>query len=370
MKENKLRLFFVITQLTNSGAQNVFHSVIKELKSRGHDIYTISTVATSDANDLNEKIYGIKRKKAKGPLSQLAVSIDLHKMIKKVKPDAVIAFAFNTNIKCLIAGLGMRTPVIICDRMDPRSTPYKKLLRFERWLLYRFADGMIQQTEEIKNFYSSKLRSRAHVIHNPVRVQSDVCAVDSVRDKTIVTVARLDEKQKNLMYLLDAFHDFNAVCSGYKLLLLGDGPDREKLQKYAQEIGISEHVEFAGKVKNPSELVSKCELFVFTSYHEGMPNALIEAMSIGMPCIVQRFGGGAGEELIKDGENGIFLKDYNKEAFVAAMVRLAGDKELQKKLGRGAYKINQTHALPVIVDKWENAIESVIGKAKSKRGMI
>lgn len=357
-----MKLFFVITQLSNSGAQNVLHSVIGELKHRGHDIYTIATAEGANVTNLEEKVFGIKKAQAKVFFSQFAVSADLRKMIKTEKPDAVIAFAFNTNIKCLVAGLGLKTPIIICDRMDPKNAPSKdeKLLRFERWLLYRFADGMIQQTEEIKNFYSPELRSRAYVVHNPVRVQSQVCAVDTKRENTIVTVARLDEKQKNLMYLLDAFCDFNNICPGYRLLLLGDGPDKEKLENYTEKLGISDCVEFAGKVDNPTEIVCKCKMFVFISYHEGMPNALIEAMSVGMPCIVERFGGGAGEELIENGENGLFLKEHNKADLVSAMLRLAEDEELQKKLGKNAYRINQTHALPEIVNKWEAAIKRII----------
>ena len=357
-----MKLGFVITNISFSGAQNVFNALIGELQNRGHRIYVFATNERADIKEIDSRIYGLLEESGVRYIGQLKKVQKINRYVKDLNLDALVAFGFNSNIKAIIASLYTRIPVFISDRMDPKSFPGKTdyLLRFQRWALYRFSTGLIVQTQEIKQFYNERMQRKISVIPNPVRVPSSVCYANQEREKIIVTVTRLDEKQKNLLHLINSFDDFYKNHNDYSLAIVGDGPDKAVLQRRICELGLEKVIKLTGRIDNPSSFVKTCDFFTLVSIHEGMPNALIEAMSLGIPCVVEHFSGGAAEELIENEVNGLLLPTHDQTSLVTAFDRLAKSEDLKIKLGNNAYKINHELALPRIAEQWERIIQKTV----------
>ena len=363
-KKNKVRFLvmrigFIITNISFSGAQNVFNSVTSELSKRGHEIYILATNESNDFTDISERRYGLKSNKGSRYMRQIRRIVGIKEVALKHELDCMVAFGFNSNIKGIIASKLCHIPVVICERMAPDALT-NKLLKLERALVYPKADGYIFQTKEIRNFFSKKIQKKSFIIPNPVREETKDCVATRDRKKIIATVTRLDEKQKNLLHLIRSFKEFHVVNPDYRLLIIGDGPDNELIQKEIRNCNLNEVVELAGRVERPLDYIADTDIFTLVSYHEGMPNALIEAMSIGLPCVVEHFSGGAAEELIVDGVNGILLHSHSQKQLVEALSMLVKNVKLKEKIAINAYNINETLALDKIVSMWEKAIYCVV----------
>lgn len=127
------------------------------------------------------------------------------------------------------------------------------------------------------------------------------------RNNVVLSVGRLTE-QKNYKCLLDAFKLFNDQNHNVFILkIVGEGPLRDKLIEYSKEIGVYNYVNFVGNDKSWHEKEYNDAMFVLSSNYEGMPNALLEAMALGIPCISTNCPIGGPRELIQDGVNGYLV---------------------------------------------------------------
>ena len=105
-------------------------------------------------------------------------------------------------------------------------------------------------------------------------------------------------------------------------------------------------------------------MFVLSSDYEGMPNALMEAMASGLPCVSTDCGGGGARFLIRDGENGFLVPKGDEEALADAMRKILSDKELADMLGNNARKLQETLAPEKIYGEWEAFIKEIVEKSK------
>lgn len=171
-------------------------------------------------------------------------------------------------------------------------------------------------------------------IHNPV----DFDRIDSSRDKTLTTgpsiptvvnVSRL-RKHKGHATLLLAFAKMRRNVQA-RLVILGTGPMRRRLERLAKQLGIDGAVAFKGFVDDPFGLLRRSQAFVLSSTREGLPNSLIEAMACGLPCVSTRCCYGP-EEIIEDGKSGLLADVGDSEAMAAAMTRLLTDEPFARRL--------------------------------------
>ncbi len=152
---------------------------------------------------------------------------------------------------------------------------------------------------------------------------------------TLIYVGRLIPT-KGVHILLKAFHQVLEKEISANLHIVGDGPEKEKLQLLAQELEITSSTHFHGSVDNVAPLLQKSDVFVLPSSVEGLPNALLEAMSCGLAVITTRVGGNA--EIVKDGINGLLIEPDNPKQLTNALMKILKEKETIEKLGRNARK--------------------------------
>ena len=264
--------------------------------------------------------------------------------------DIVISFLAPFNILALLAHIGLKSKIIVADRNDPRYVPSKFVIRKLRDFLYHLADGVVLQTKHNQDYFDKVIRKKSIIIYNPINLNGKAgLALQTKKQKQIVSVGRL-MPQKNQEMLLIAFAKLHKAHPDYKLIIYGEGPYRENLEKRIQELQLSECVNLPGSSKKVFDDIACAQLFVLSSNYEGMPNALIEAMCLGLPCISTRVSGAT--DLIKDGYNGYLVEVGNIEELSDKMEKLLADESLRIKFAKSSVSLNDDLSIDIIMKQW------------------
>ena len=169
------------------------------------------------------------------------------------------------------------------------------------------------------------------------------------------------EEQKNQELLISAFNDIpKNKRRGYILEIYGEGARRRTLQDMINRLGLNENVFLRGKTDDVARVLNNSRIFVLSSLYEGLPNALLEAMALGLPCISTDCPCGGPRSLIKDNENGLLVENKNEGALSEAICKLINNDGLRKKIAKNALLIRESNDIIVIVKKWEKIIDSSI----------
>jgi glycosyltransferase involved in cell wall biosynthesis len=206
----------------------------------------------------------------------------LRKTIKSEKPEVVISFMAEPNFRMLLATVGVKCRKIISIRNDPNREYPNFVFKLLAKTLYNLADGVVFQTEDAKKWFPKSIQKKSRIIMNQV---DDVFFNTPLEEERhdIVTIGRLTA-QKNHKMLIKAFSMIASEIDE-NLIIYGDGELRGELEMLVKELHLENRVSLPGVTKNVPEVLSKAKLFVLSSDYEGMPNALMEAMAMGLPCI-------------------------------------------------------------------------------------
>lgn len=353
------KITFVIGSLKYSGAEKVLLMLLNEFAKREMDVNVLLTGTDVVPEELNPKIPWdnvlVTGNSITRPMKRI---LKLRKKLKQASPNLVVAFGNINAFDVIPATFFTQIPVITCERNDPKADPKSKIQRLRRWFTYNFSEGFIFQTKEIRQFFPKRIQNRSAIIPNPI-VIGEFDTVLGEKNKEIVSVGRLDNNQKNQLLLINTFADLSKEFPDYKLIIYGEGDDRKLYESEIKKLNMESLIFLPGRVSNPIQYIKNSEIFVLTSNYEGMPNALIEAMSIGLPCVSTDCSGGGAKSIIKNNLNGILVEKDNKEALTSAIRSLLKDKEHAISMGKNAMKVRQDLSLDNIVKMWIDYIENV-----------
>lgn len=337
----------LIKKLRYSGAYKMFIWVAKALADRGHEV-TVFTYMNNYVKELSPNIRWIQADLEHAGILK-RVTEARHQM-KEWGADVSISFLLDANIINTIACLGIKTKSVICERNDPYKPHYHKLKLTKS--LFRLADGAVFQLPKVAEYYSM-IKGPAAVIPNPVLPATEDVKLKAFkeRENVIVSLGRLDVFQKRQDILIKSFARFIENHPEYTLELYGDGPDEGKLKDLTKELGITNKVVFAGITHRSHHVLSNAKFFILTSDFEGIPNALLEAMSLGLPCISTKCRPGGAELLIQDGINGLLVDTDNVDALLQAMNKIA-DTNIGDRIGNAARMISERFSEKRITDLW------------------
>ena len=354
-----MKIEFFVGEFSEGGAERVISILANELTSRGHEVVILKYFNSINYYKTDERVKISSLEELTGTKSKLKNIAYLHKHLKSF--DGVfVSFLAPFNILALIANMGNKTPLIVADRNDPSKLPGNKFLRMLRDYLYRFADRVVVQTSKNKAYFSNKVQYKTEVIYNPLILNGmEGKAINSLKSKTIINIGRL-EPQKNQDMLIDVFKKFYETHPDYKLVIYGEGSYRENLEDKISELKLNESISMPGNVKDIFDRLCDCEFFVLSSNYEGMPNALIEAMGLGVPVISTRVSGAT--DLIEDGVNGILIDVNDADGLFNSMIKLAESEELRNKISLEAVKITELLNSRNVCDIWEKTINDVLRK--------
>ena len=165
--------------------------------------------------------------------------------------------------------------------------------------------------------------------------------------------------QKNQAMLIKAFAASTAP-QAHTLHIYGDGPLRGELEALISKLGMGDKVFLEGNSKRIYEDIKNAKLFAFTSDREGLPNALMEAMAIGVPCVSTDCSPGGARMLIQNGENGTLIPCGDTAALAAAFDELLADEARLAKFSANGQKLRETVCLETITNRWLECISQVI----------
>lgn len=332
------KITFVIADLGSGGAQRVMTLLANEFVcQQDWQIQVVSLSAPGEGSffSLNPGVElhfaalnGVSGGLISGVLSNLRRLIILRGILRKLQPDIVVSFLTETNCRTLLAAAGLRIPIIVSERSDPRLYPEKVFWRVLRRLIYPLSAHLVCQTKYVVDYFS--YLARKSVIYNPVSV-SEAVGVAPCLVPYILGAGRLAH-EKGFDILIEAHALVIAQGIGLKLVLAGEGPDREELERLVRRQGTSPHVIFAGVQHDLSGYYRQAIMFVLPSRFEGMPNALLEAMAYGCPVVVTPDFRAAGE-IVTHGHNGLIALHADPAALSEEIISLYNNPDKRHALG-------------------------------------
>lgn len=356
MKTTKLLL--VCGTLESGGAERVISILSTPFADNFNEVTILMWREAPVFYDIDRRIKLISLPKLANSDNSFKKIAAFRHFVKKYRPCIILSFLTLFNLLTLLSLSGIKIPIIVAERNDPKFIKGGKLVKVFRDLLYRRAKGVLCQTESIKKYFRGCLSGKTYVIYNPVILSQDMigCALNTKKINRIVSVGRL-HPQKNHKLLIDAFKIFHNSHPDYTLTIYGKGELKATLNEYIDNIGMSDYIELAGEKENVKELILNSKIFVMTSCYEGMPNALIEAMCLGLPCISTRVSGA--EDLISNGVNGLLVNNDSKEISEKISV-IADNEEFARKIGNEAIKLYDLLKVQNISGIWIKYINSKI----------
>lgn len=279
----------------------------------------------------------------------------LRRALRRVESPIVVSFGTSINIITLRACEGLGRRVIISERNDPR-----RLVRFGLWDLmwrkhYRSADIVTANTRgALLDMGGYVDQEKLAFVPNPLIFKKKNGGAHALPSPSFLTVGRLVWDKAHDV-LLNAFALAGEELKEWRLVVVGDGRRREMLKTQAAKLGLAERVDWHGIVPDPHAFYHAANIFALPSRVEGTPNALLEAMSCGLPVIVSD-GAPGPLELVEDGVTGLVVPVNDAAALAAALRRLASDAELRRRLGEAARARVSEYDLPRALAAWESVI--------------
>jgi glycosyltransferase involved in cell wall biosynthesis len=355
------RIAIVITGMSFGGAERVTAYLANYFATCGRDVYLISLTKTEPAYPLSSDVHYIQMDESKksNTLHRYGSLIrGLRRHIKTIKPNVVLGMMSYSGTLAAIACFGLKIPFIISERNDPNtSTSFgkneKKVIRFA---YHHLVTSGVFQSKGAMEYYYRDDSTRGTVIPNPLYLDDMPSPNPGINEsKQIISAGRLSV-QKNHALLIEAFELVHAIHPQYSLTVYGDGDQRDKLETLIKQKGLQQCVFLPGIEKDIFTRLQKSEIFAMSSNFEGMPNALIEAMAMGLPVISTDYSDGRGN-LIENKRNGLLVPRKDSKALSEAMVLLIEHPKLKKNLATEAVKIREELDSKVICKKWLEAIE-------------
>ena len=336
-----MRILHIIESLEFGGAEKVVISLANSMAGT-HEI-AICCVKTIGAlgPEVDRRISVLCLNKGEG--NDYLLPFKLARIIRRNVYDVVHTHEWGVFLEGGLAGFLARTPVLIHTAHGPYTaypdTPGSRVKISLRHLLERLVSRCFHRiaavSDSIRDYIvrEIKIDSRTVVtVHNGIPVDDGVPDRGTgTNDVAFITVGRLAEI-KNHQLMLRAFHETLKSGIQAQLIIVGDGPERARVEDYRRANRLESKVTLLGFRSDVGELLRKADVFVLTSRYEGISVALLEAMRAGLPVIATRVGGVP--ETVHDGETGLLVELDDLPGLVKAMARLVQSAELRGEMGK------------------------------------
>lgn len=362
----KRKIIFYISSLGKGGAERVVVNLANAFRDAGYEVKIVTTFRQESEYDEPEDVkrYVLEDLNRVVNGSRIKYFLDRCKNIRKIwkaeRPDVIVSFLGKTNMMALLTTIGLRIPVFVSVRSDPNREYASKMMRIVSKTIFRKAKGIIVQTEDAKAYFPKSMQKKVRILPNSLDVRFIRPRYEGVREQEIVTVGRLDANKNHQMM----FHAFARIHEEYpelKLVIYGGGFEESDttpmLMELAKELGIEDKVEFKGRRNDIPDCIYKSKIFALMSIYEGMPNALLEAMSLGLAVVSTDCPCGGPRTVIRHGENGLLVPVNDVDAMEQAFRQILEKPELEEMLGRNAEKLGEELAPEKVNRMWMDYIE-------------
>ncbi len=367
---------FFLPNLNSGGAERAAINLLKYLKNSS---YKISLLLAKKEGILLSEVPEDVRVFELSTLSFPIIFVKLVRYFNKKKPALFISTFPSLSILAILARKFSRNkPKIIiiehsvfsANKLNARTLLRRFLAKFIFPSLMRYfyreveyiicvSNGVANDIAEITG-----LKNNIKVIYNPIIVkeidrlsQEKVPLFDSDSNPIILAVGRL-VKAKDYPTLLEAF---SLVCKqiNAKLLILGEGEEREKIIDLAKKLSVGDNIKLLGFQKNPYKYMSKSSVFVLSSIQEGFPTVILEAMACGAPVVSTNCNSGP-NEIIDNNKNGILVPIKNPQAMADALLKILKDKSFKEYIIEGGRNRVKDFSEKIIINEYDKIIMSCL----------
>nr|WP_309502602.1 glycosyltransferase family 4 protein [uncultured Roseovarius sp.] len=376
MSESESRtIALYVGSLGLGGAQRVLIWLARRLQERGHRVVFVTDGAGEEGRDVFRPDPGmahdfIDLTQGRDSIAgKLAINVArvrrLRAILRKNEVDTVLAMLPRACVLAILATRGTKCRTVIAERNAPwrrrEEQPWEALRR----MVYRFADKQVAQTRGIANWLERETASRSvHVIPNAVQLplaclgRGPDPAARSNPGKRLLLAAGTKPWQKGFDLLIEAFARVAPENPEWDLAIVGLRSDRlenglrgRDIADIAAKAGLESRVHFPGHVGNMPDWYDAADAFVLSSRFEGFPNVLIEAMAAGKACVSYSCDTGP-EEIIRDGVDGLLVREMTSDALARTLSRVMGDSTLRARLAHEAPQVADRYAPDAIMAKW------------------
>ncbi len=358
------RIILFISSLQKGGSERVMVNLAEYFHEKKYDVILVPQYKRENEYSISPEIRRVYSEPEEtmlegGRIRNFCVRYQtLRSIWKAYKPDVVLSFLGKNNLMAVAAAAFLPIKVAVSVRGDPTMEYEGKLMQFIARFVFRFADGVVLQTEQARALFPRAVRRKSAILPNPLNPQflnRETCAD---RENLIVAAGRLDANKNHAMLI----HAFAKIADEYpqmRLVIYGEGELRPKLEALAEEKGLSDRIEMPGSVSDVADRICKARIFTLTSNTEGMPNSIMEAMALGIPVIATDCPCGGPAELIQDGVNGLLVPVGDAFALADAFRSILEDADFERKLGEEAREITQKRSPDKVNKRWESYLNQL-----------
>ena len=335
------------------GAEKQMVMLANEMARRGHKVHMISISVDNNYYLLDDAVkYSYIPDKHGRALRHISRYCEIAKKLKSIRPDITLNFWYQSAY--MVAGMSKKITgkVVFSERADPGDKEYDGLLGKIRAITLPRIDGFVFQSRGAQQYFDKSVQDRSVVIANPIFVKKTDYPEVKERRKAIVTIGRL-HPQKNHKLLIDSFALIADQIPEYKLEIWGDGELKDELKRQIESYGLSDRVLLKGTSNKIHDLIYDASLFVLSSDYEGLPNTLLEAMTLGIPSISTDCRPGGAREIINDGENGLITPVGDREQLGEAMKELIINRDKAMAMASKAAVAMERYRSEIIYSEWE-----------------
>lgn len=364
------KIAFHLNCLEQGGAERVVTNLANQFAANGYEVLIATEWYGENEFQIDERVQrvhvGLKRgDEKKHRLVQFYLRVKyLKDFLKKEKPDILIPFARRALYRGLMAAYFMKIPVLISIRTDPAGHYEELSDKLQIPVLFPRADGCVFQTEGAKAFFAPRLQDNSRIILNPINPKYIGVPEPEHRNKTVVQSGRLVDF-KNQPMLIRAFVEVHKKHPDYDLKIYGgdsfDGT-KEILEQIIEENQAQDYVHLMGASDSLEKDMADAALFAFSSDWEGLPNALMEAMALGLPIVATDCPCGGPRTIMTHEVDGLLIPIKDQKALEDGINRLIEDRPLAERLGREARKIAEKANGQAVYESWRDYIEELCTK--------
>lgn len=362
------KIIHLVQALDSGGCENMLLRTVPLMHDFNHKIITLNHKGelAEQFEKKNIPIININQKN----LLDIFSYFKLLKKIKKEKPDIIITYLFHADfVGRLFLQLFTKIKVIPFLRTTYNHKKYWPARLFEKNTKY-FVNNYLANSESVKNFYIKNIgvkKEKIAVIPNGIDVDffDKVERNENLRESfgikkeetVIICVANL-HINKGHKYLLEAFEKIYENNQKIKLLLIGEGDEKEGLLNQIKNYKSKKNILFLGKRKDVPYLLKISDIFVLPTLFEGMSNAIMEAMACGLPIIATDIQ--ENRELIKDNESGKLIPAKNSIALAKNINQFINEADLNNIHTNAKDEISKNFNINIIVKKWTTFIKETL----------
>lgn len=326
MASRILTVGFVIDDLGHGGAQKQLVLLASALAPRvAARVYVLSSLDQPHGSTLRARGIPVTTLARRSGLDLVRLR-DLTRALRADRVDVVHGFLDAANVYAFVAGRRAGKPTVLSLRSERLRLGGVRGLAL-RWMLRR-ADAVTANSEAGRAFLVDRLHvaaQRVHRIPNLVAEATAPAAPDATRP--VVGCVGRAVALKRFDFVVRAFPLVRASVPAARLEIVGDGPELGALRALARELGVDDAVEFTGALDDAAPRIARFSCLVVASEFEGLPNAALEAMSLGVPVVARPVGDLAA--LVADGVMGVVVRDPAPAALSAGIVRALTDATLR-----------------------------------------